>query len=105
MESKIQDVIKYIRNFPETKIAKVAREFEILVKAMKAVEAPENHFFFQLSRLCANAVRRRELPTARRPISINTLRPPRGVGKNSNQIKSHRRDNSPAVQSSPCPYR
>ena len=41
MESQIQEAIKYIHNFPNTKIAKVAREFEILVKAMKAVEAAQ----------------------------------------------------------------
>jgi hypothetical protein len=39
MESQIQEAIKYIHNFPNTKIAKVAQEFEILVKAMNAVEA------------------------------------------------------------------
>ena len=41
MESQIREAIKYIHNFPNTKIAKVAREFEILVKAMKAVEAAQ----------------------------------------------------------------
>ena len=35
MESQIQEAIKYIHNFPVTKIAKVAREFEVPVSRLR----------------------------------------------------------------------
>jgi hypothetical protein len=56
----IQEVIKYIHNSPETKIAKitkVAREFEILVKAMKAIEAATLKALNAIKRCFINAVK------------------------------------------------
>src|SRR5580692_9926814 len=35
MESQIQEAIKYIQNFPDTKIAKVAQEFKIPVSRLR----------------------------------------------------------------------
>jgi hypothetical protein len=56
----IQEVIKYIHNSSETKIAKiakVAREFEILVKAMKAIEAAPLKARNEIKRCFINATK------------------------------------------------